>query len=467
MLRRYLTVLLCVLVALSCSSCSLGVDVDTLLRAPKTNGEQQEIQAALEKYINSTGANNTINAPGGYVLKYPKSGNYRSSFILKDMDNDGVEDAIAFYGTGNENSNVHLNFLQKKEGKWQSICDVEGASPDIERVSFSDLLGNGVMELLTGWNIDNVPEKQLVLYTIQDGQFNQRFKELYSSLVLADMTACGHDNLLLLHTDATENVSTAQLWTATMDKTVGQMVLTELGSTRLDGYIQSFSNSKVGKLSDSLVGVYVDGIKSSGGMVTELIYWDEGLYSPFYNAKKNVTELTYRNSTVACRDIDGDGSVEWPVTATPIGMDSSPNAESAQVLTAKWYAWDFVHSTPTEKFSSLMNLADGYYLRLDAAWEGLYSVSYDTALHTLRLHSLNKQTAGQDVLAVRTQNLLWATTTGSADDSDTSLVEEGKSHEYTTLEIVNNVRYEVWFSSEAPFNLDMESVRYMFTRLTK
>ena len=137
------------------------MDVETLLRPPHPTGEQKKIQQALEKYINSEKKGKTPDVDFGYVLKYPKSGDYRSAFVLKDLDSDGVEEAIVFYGQSGERSNVYLNLLKKTDEGWQSIYDVEGVSPDIDRIQFGDMNADGISEIFTGWNIVNVKDNLL------------------------------------------------------------------------------------------------------------------------------------------------------------------------------------------------------------------------------------------------------------------------------------------------------------------
>ena len=88
------------------SGCSVGIDVETLLRPPRPAGEQQQIQKALEKYILSEQKKQAADTLGGYILKYPRFGDHRSAFVLQDLNGNGVDEAIVFYSFGKENSNV-------------------------------------------------------------------------------------------------------------------------------------------------------------------------------------------------------------------------------------------------------------------------------------------------------------------------------------------------------------------------
>ena len=60
--------------------------IENLLTAPKLTQEQSEIYQAL---INSSGSS--------IKLKYPRGGEYRSAFVLQDIDSDGTQEALVFY----------------------------------------------------------------------------------------------------------------------------------------------------------------------------------------------------------------------------------------------------------------------------------------------------------------------------------------------------------------------------------
>ena len=84
-------------VLLLCSGCSL--DVEQFLRPPKTQGEQQAVQTALETYIRDSGQ-----AGSRYALCYPVEGDHTAAFVLCDAAGKPLSDAedeatlaLAFY----------------------------------------------------------------------------------------------------------------------------------------------------------------------------------------------------------------------------------------------------------------------------------------------------------------------------------------------------------------------------------
>ena len=81
--RRWLPAVLAGLCALLLSGCNaLGLDVEDYLRPPKSTGEQEAIQQALETYIEAHAEKGGVT---DYILKYPKEGAIvrRSSWSIR------------------------------------------------------------------------------------------------------------------------------------------------------------------------------------------------------------------------------------------------------------------------------------------------------------------------------------------------------------------------------------------------
>ena len=123
-------------VCLSCltmTGCSaLNFSVEGLINAPKLTSEQSEIHQAL---IESVGSNIT--------LKYPKNGEYRSAYVIANIDDEPTDEAMVFYeytSNGSEEDGLRVNILDKDEdGKWYSVKELAGAGTDIDQVIISPM----------------------------------------------------------------------------------------------------------------------------------------------------------------------------------------------------------------------------------------------------------------------------------------------------------------------------------------
>lgn len=450
MLHKGLTVVAALLLALLLSGCNiLGLDVEAQLRPPRLAGEQQEIQRALEAYIDKTADKASA---GRYLLKYPKAGEYRSAFVRQDIDGDGQEEAIAFYCPTSKSPKTHINYLKKVDGEWTSVHDIPGIGIDIDRVSFGDLNGDGVKELFTGWDLYNSRDRQLVMYSLNGGQLNEQFTDTYTSVIVGNVTARGHDDLLLFRIDSTNNAVTARLFS------YADGHMTELASAELDGYIRSFGTSHIAPLADGVNGVYIDGYKDGNTTVTELLYWDGSrLVTPFAlleggNANVSAREAL-RETSLPSMDIDVDGQIEWPRMRRLTGYETT-DVENTLWLT-EWCSWDYAARKVVREFASVVNMADGYYLMMDDAWVDKtagdrITARYTADTRTLELLEVQNGVVGDPVLALRT-----VATGASAYALNTV--------DYTFQPLLTNAATEVqvWFDPREPFAFSMEKIRYL------
>ena len=425
-----------------CAGCSsVNTNTEALLVPPRAQGEEQDIQAALEDYIASAYGDS-----GAYKLKYPRAGEYRTAFIVEDFDSDGLQEAIAFYTSEKESGTVHLNLLRQVDDEWRSVSDLPSDSSDVEQVAITDTNGDGSKELFIGWSLYNSRDSQLSIYELEAEDLVERYSTMYSYMLVGDFTGSGRNDVLLLRTNGADYQTTARL----ISSQNGAMV--ERGSVPLDGYIQQFGNATISRLTDTVTGVYIDCQKESGTLITELIYWDgEQLVAPFYTAADNATTLTARESGIPSMDVDGDGRVEWPQSSRLPGAETAAASEVTMWLT-RWYTYRYETQSVESKFYSLVNLNDGYYLLLDDAWIGQFTASYDAIDRSLSVQAVSGNVIGEELLEIRV-----------AETGETG-TEPGREYRQMTLK-GSPLVYEVWYAQEGGLQLNMEELMYRFTPL--
>ena len=97
--------LLEILTTLFLGGCGFSAGIDTMMKPPKLNVEQEQIYSALTERIGSK-----------VSLKYPKSGDYLSAFIISDIDEEPTNEAIVFYernGITADEISLRINILDK------------------------------------------------------------------------------------------------------------------------------------------------------------------------------------------------------------------------------------------------------------------------------------------------------------------------------------------------------------------
>lgn len=345
--RLWLTV--CLTVCLLLCGCN-GIDlrIQTQLVPPGLTGEQASIQAAFEAYLHASADASEIN----YRLQFPTSGEYRSAFILQDLDGDEQEEAIVFYLPSPEGTEIHMNLLSQTEDAWQSVADIPTGSATIQEIRFGNIFGDGGNALFIGSSIGSTRESNLRIYRLADRELLECYSGLYSRVVISPVSHTERDDFVLLHLQ-TDSVGTAKL------VTVENGVFETLSSTTVDGSVIRYTDSHASINTAGQVEISVDGRKETG-MITELLLWDgEQLTAPLYNELQGGTTASFRQQTMAMTDIGRDGLMEWPVV---------PDAtDDAQMIT--WMRWDPELSRPAVVCNSYLCVPDHYlWLWPEEAW---------------------------------------------------------------------------------------------------
>lgn len=343
MLKRLLSLLLTVALCASLSACTfLETDGDTLLSPPRLEGELYYIQEALLDY-----------AGDEITLKYPTAGEYRSAFVLRDIDGDGSDEAFAFYSkTQDSTVTMHINILVK-EDEWKSRGDIGIVGSGVEKVVFSDLAGDGIEEISVGWSIYGTVDKQVGIYSFDGKMLTQRTMENYTDFLALDIDEDKKDELFVINLNLTDKTATAKAFS------VNEQGVEEKGVATLDGNVTSHYTPVLSKLSDGRPAVYIDAVKGSGTLTEIVWYEDEGLKS-LYDGKTASTSLTYRPSVVVSRDFNKDGVVDIPLQS--ILLSTKDKEDFDKVYVTDWSSFD--GKKIETKVSAFMNYSDGYYITI-------------------------------------------------------------------------------------------------------
>ncbi len=386
MLKRIIAVAVLVCLLMCCTSCNIAPSsIGELLLAPRTNGEMHDIQRALHSFAGKT-----------VDLCYPQRGSNRTAFLQSDLDGDGMDEAVAFY-TENASDGVqevHINLIDFIDGEWVSTSDLATGASAIDRVEIATLEKGGSPVLVVGAELYSTTGNQLNFFTYQNNKLNVRLQESYTDFLLCDLLSEGYDQLLLLNLNAAERTASATLYT------VGANEAEAIGTAALDGNISSFSSVTVGKLSGGKRAVFIDSLKSASSMITDVVYLgSEGLINPFFDQTVLETQVTMRNSTALCEDIDGDGVTEIPFTQILPGYDARPAAE--RMYMTLWRSFDGVKLDTVT--AGDYNQTEGYYLSFEPAWQGSVTLIYDTenAMRSYRVYDPVMQSTADEILRIR------------------------------------------------------------------
>lgn len=420
-------------------------DPSDLIQPPKLTSEQQAIETALEKSVK-----------GKFTLQYPQEGDYRSSFILKNLDSDGEQEAIAFYRPDSENAGTHIQILDKVKGVWQKMTDIsgEGNGNEVELIDFGDFNGDGKTDLAIGWTqFTSVNDLSLTVYSDTGKGYTKIYSNTFTKMKVLDMTGDGRQDILLLKQDATAKKTVVQL----VSERGG--MLTDVSTRPLDNTVSSYAGLYTTKVDGAGNGVLIDGYKGAHSMITELVYWKNGaLHAPFYDAFRGVTTATLRDTPLTCRDMDGDGTYEIPFAVELAGYEKKDYAEKLWLV--RWCAYKNSPSPRdmfSKKLSCVFNSVGHYYFIFpDGPWDSEVTIERrnSDADWIFRQWDPVKRQSGRMLFEIRTLA-----------SADGTLLIKGRSP-YTLLSQNDNVTYLLMMGQKQgnndPLYLSQDEIRKDF-----
>lgn len=350
------------LVMLMCG-CNIGTGVESLLSPPKLTEEQNDIYRALTDSVGSS-----------VTLRYPRSGDCRSAFVIADLDSDGSDEAIVFYEDKNPTAaqyTLRLNILDRSQGGWHSVSDHPGAGASVDKVIIAPVGQDNRLLVIVGYaNVLGVNDI-FRAYTYTGGELKALFQGSYTYADIFDADSDGTNEILSLVDVSEQSSAYARIIECYGDGTessdYGVSAMCGIGSGDI-------INVTRGNLGDSSAGVYIDLKQADGRVVTEIIYSISGaLRSPF-TVNPLLRSATAREVSFTSHDIDGDGICEIPVVSAFPGYQYVSGREKLYIT--DWLS--FENYSLVKKYSSFYCASDGYCFMLPARWEGMVTVKQDT-----------------------------------------------------------------------------------------
>ncbi|MCM1227719.1 MAG: hypothetical protein NC320_09940 [Clostridium sp.] len=330
--------------------CSFSTGMDNLIIPPRLSSQQEHIYNALKSY-----AGTNIN------LKYPKSGDYLSAFIIADIDGDSDDEAIVFYektAVSAENISLRINILDCIDGKWQSVCDHAADGSEVEKVVITKLGSNDRINIIVGCSLINQTEKVVSIYHYENRTLNTTFENNYYSLFdAADLNGDGEKELFVALSQGASRDAAAQVYYLSEN---GEYTKT---SSVLDESYTDYQKITYGTLEDGKTGIYLDAVVGSETIITNIFSIDENdaLKHIFTPDSKKLETL--RPSAYTCGDIDGDGTVEIPI---PQPFPGYSEKDENPINLTKWH--EFKNDKLFVKMCGYLSITNSYAFIFPDGW---------------------------------------------------------------------------------------------------
>lgn len=356
---------------LTLTGCSFGASIDTLMSPPKLSAEQEQIYNALTSSVGTS-----------ISLKYPKSGNYLSAFIMEDIDGDGGNEAIVFYeknGMAVEENALRIKLFDKNaEGGWSAVADEPLGGAEIERVMISKLGDNDRVNIIIGSSMVNRTEKSVAIYNYNEGKFSGQSFGSYYYFSVTDLDGNGQNEFLRVTGDSSGGNTQVKAYKLSSG---GKYSPT---TAELSGGFTEFENFSYGQLPDGSTGLYIDALSGSGNIQTDVICMKDGALKRLFSSPESLRPAGWDSS-----DVDGDDTIEIPFQDISPGYEGVTEGE--QMKLTRWMTLN-QEGKLERLYGSYYSPSDGYIFLFPEKWRSRVTVSRDALNDELLFCAYNSAT---------------------------------------------------------------------------
>lgn len=383
--ERLIAALVCLALLTSCQF--IAPDTESLLRPPTLNQQQEQVYAAMDT--------------AGIIYKYPQSGADRSPFLFRDLDGDGLDEAVVFYAYASEPANTRAKVLRQSGGQWVTVHDFSSGYEQVDFIQFAHMLSPQAACMIIGWKnpstgTSRAAESFLGIYSMSDDTFIVEVsRQPYQSYTVADFDGSGLDRVVTIERDSEQRLRMTVL------QAVGRHITTG-ASVGLSPEADIVRKITVGKLWDGQGAVYIDEVRIDTSVATEIIQIGArgatilaggGLSESEAGTQawENYTD-TWRDQegVVLCMDVDGDGQVEVPSPKALPGYGRDSEEQRLQLtqlmrLTDEGF---------TIVANAVVNQAENYLVYFPDKWMDVVTVVADNQAGEWQFHVVD-QDAGE------------------------------------------------------------------------
>lgn len=426
----------------SASGCNLtDFGSDSLLRPPKATGDEAEIEQLIADTANEK-----------YTLKYPKSGNYRSAIIMKDLDGDENEEAIAFFRKGDDVTRVHMLVMYSDKGEWKLSADCITETTDVDCVDFAEINGSESLEIIVGYTTYSPNTNYLTCFTYSDGKASEiKAGQNYSSFYCGDFNSDNKNEVMTLTLYTAENEAVATM----LDYNENSRTLYAKATAPMDPNVIRYRNVSVSDIGEGTKGIVVDGEFASTELCTQIIYYNNELSllrNPLYREKAK--NISLRGCSVISSDVDSDFMAEFPTVSKLQHSQSEPAELTADCIT--WNSFIPENEKTISEYSVIANYNFNYTVKMQDKWtEETITAIFNTEENSTSVYEWRRNTLGEKLFDIRV--------------FDVSEWDKGMDNDEYTL-IYKDNRYAYTFknyNTESQLALTDDEIKKSFSVLTE
>ena len=328
---------------------------------PKLTLDPEELYALPELPARYTTLNQQLNAIQESSAEYaaPVSGSNIQPVQMVDLDGDGREEALAFFRQSDGEKPLKIYVFTDNGNSYTQTEVIEGSGLAVYSIAYSDMNGDGRMELIVGWRV-SMDLQALAVYALEPGGARELARSNYVKYAVADLNGDGMQELTVFRANQ-DGVGAADcyLWkngALTLSSTIRvSMTMAELSQQ---------GKVTVGTLRSGEPALFVTGVAEGMRAMTDVLLLRGGeLNNAVLSPTTGVSGESSRFRALYPADINGDGVTEVPRTVALYGEELE--GDTAQRV--DWISFDAAGAA-IRVLSTYHAIEDGWYLQLPDGW---------------------------------------------------------------------------------------------------
>ena len=349
--KKWMAALLALGMVLALAGCAL----------PKLTLDPEELYALPELPARYTTLNQQLNAiqEDGAEYAAPVSGSNIQPVQMVDLDGDGKEEALAFFRQSDGEKPLKIYVFTDNGDSYAQTAVIEGSGLAVYSIAYSDMNGDGRMEIIVGWRV-SMDLQALAVYSLEPDGARELMRTNYVKYAVADLNKDGKRELTVLRANQ-DGEGVADCYVSKNGAlTLRSSVLVSMTMAELSQQ----GKVTVGTLRSSDPALFITGVADGARAITDVLALRGGeLTNLVLSAITGVSGEVSRFCSVYPMDINGDGVTEVPRTVTLQGED----ADHAVSQRVDWISYD-ASGTASRVLSTYHDVADGWYLQLPEGW---------------------------------------------------------------------------------------------------
>lgn len=341
--KKFVSIMLLASMLLTLTGC-FGTSVDELYSLPKASDEYIQLEQLIK-----------LETTSGFEYSAPTSGNFRQPVLLYDLDGDKTDEALVFLRGAEQLLKICI--YSTSGGDYSLICTIEGEGTAVRRIEFSDLDGDGMVEVIVSWQI-SAEMRMLKAYSMAAWNATEILAVTdCTEFRVSDIDGDGGDNLIALHFSAADGGS-IEVFILSADGELQPITaklspgLTSVERMRASGYIQ-----------ENVPVILVEGMFEDGRTLTDaFVCKGDRLVNLTADSETGISSAI-RDHAVYSSDIDNDRYMEIPYTERLYSQTEGMQG----YLAYDWYSFDEDGNRVLDVSTYHCN-SDGWFLTLPASW---------------------------------------------------------------------------------------------------